>query len=51
VTRGAYYGPNGFLRLWGGPALDQPSEKRMADGVAEELWSVSESLTGTNFPL
>ena len=51
VKQGAYYGPNGFLRLWGGPALDQPSEKRMADGVAEELWSVSESLTGTNFTL
>jgi len=51
VTRGAYYGPGGFLRLWGWPEVDQPSEKRMDDGVAEELWRVSESLTGTDFTL
>lgn len=51
VTLGAYYGPSGFLHLWGRPSLDQPSEKRMEDGVAEELWSISESLTGIDFTL
>lgn len=49
VSQGAYFGPGGKLRLWGPPKLDQPSSKRMEDGVAEELWRVSESLTGIEF--
>jgi NAD(P)-dependent dehydrogenase (short-subunit alcohol dehydrogenase family) len=51
VSQGAYYGPEGFLRMWGGPALDRPDNKRVTDQVAEELWRVSESLCGTEFPL
>jgi len=49
VSQGAYYGPGGKLRLWGAPQLDQPSSKWIEDGVAEELWRISESLTGTEF--
>ena len=51
ISQGAYYGPEGFLRLWGGPAPDRPDSKRVSDEVAEELWRVSESLTGTEFAL
>lgn len=49
VTQGAYYGPEGFLRMRGRPTVDQPSGKRVSDKVAGELWRVSESLTGTDF--
>ena len=49
VTQGAYYGPRGFMRLWGGPALDKPGRKQISDEVAEELWRLSESLTGADF--
>ncbi|TFH21604.1 MAG: SDR family NAD(P)-dependent oxidoreductase [Bacteroidia bacterium] len=49
VTQGAYYGPRGFMRLWGGPALDMPGRKQISDEVAEELWRVSESLIGADF--
>jgi NAD(P)-dependent dehydrogenase (short-subunit alcohol dehydrogenase family) len=51
VVQGALYGPRGFMRLWGWPEVDQPSEKHMDDGVAEKLWRVSESLTGADFTL
>ena len=49
VSQGAYYGPRGFLRMRGGPALDEPDRKLMSDEVADKLWRISESLTGTDF--
>ena len=49
VTQGAYYGPQGFMRLWGGPAPDKPGRKKISAETAEELWKVSESLTGVDF--
>jgi NAD(P)-dependent dehydrogenase (short-subunit alcohol dehydrogenase family) len=49
VTPGAYYGPRGFMRLWGGPALDEPGRKKISEEAAEELWRISESLTGVDF--
>lgn len=49
VSQGAYYGPRGFMRLWGRPALDEPDRKQISDEVAEKLWRVSESLCGTDF--
>jgi NAD(P)-dependent dehydrogenase (short-subunit alcohol dehydrogenase family) len=51
VTQGAYYGPRGFMRMWGAPAVDQASEKLVTSEVADELWQISESLTGTAFKL
>ena len=49
VTPGAFYGPQGFMRLWGSPALDEPGRKQISDEAAEELWRISESLTGVEF--
>lgn len=51
IRQGGYYGPKGILRMWGGPAPDAPDRQRVTDEVAEELWKVSESLTGTDFKL
>ena len=51
VAQGAYYGPGGFMHLWGSPEPDRPDEKRMDAEVAGKLWSLSESLTGTDFSL
>lgn len=51
VTQGAYFGPGGFMHLWGSPRPDHPDEKRMNEQVAEKLWGLSESLTGTEFTL
>jgi len=49
VQQGAYYGPQGFMHLWGRPGLDRPAQKLMSGQVAEDLWKLSESLTGTAF--
>jgi len=49
VQQGAYYGPQGFMRMWGRPGLDRPAQKLISDQVAEDLWRLSESLTGTAF--
>jgi len=49
VQQGAYYGPQGFMHLWGSPGLDRPAQKLMSGQVAEDLWKLSESLTGTAF--
>lgn len=51
ISQGSYYGPKGALRMWGSPAPDVPDSKRVRDEVAEELWRLSESLTGTDFTL
>ena len=49
LSQGDYYGPDGFLRLRGGPSPDRPSERRMDPEVARKLWELSESLTGIQF--
>jgi NAD(P)-dependent dehydrogenase (short-subunit alcohol dehydrogenase family) len=49
VQQGAYYGPQGFMHMRARPGLDRPAQKLMSDQVAEELWKLSESLTGTTF--
>ena len=49
VQQGAYYGPQGFMHMRGRPGLDRPAQKLMSDQVAEDLWKLSESLTGTAF--
>lgn len=49
VDQGDYYGPGGFMRMKGWPALDRPNSKRVTDNVARELWELSESLTGLEF--
>ena len=49
VEQGAFFGPNGLLKLCGGPVADSPSNKLLNDKVAGKLWDVSESLTGLEF--
>ena len=51
VRQGAYYGPDGFLRLAGWPAPDTPNKRRVSDEVAERLWKLSEQLTGCRIPV
>lgn len=49
VRQGAYYGPNGWMKMHGWPAPDIPSQKLVIREVAGRLWELSESLTGIKF--
>ena len=51
VDQGAFYGPDGFMRMKGWPAPDRPNPKRVNDANAGKLWDLSESLTGYKFSL
>ncbi len=46
VEGGAYFGPGGWLRMWGYPAPDRPAGRLVTAGEAKKLWELSESLTG-----
>jgi NAD(P)-dependent dehydrogenase (short-subunit alcohol dehydrogenase family) len=46
VTGGDYYGPGGFMELWGTPRKIRSSDRSHDAAVAARLWSVSEELTG-----
>ncbi len=46
----SYVGPGGFLEGSGPPALVGRSRRARDTDVAERLWTVSETLTGTAFP-
>ena len=50
VEQGAFYGPSGFLKLKGWPTVERPNPRRVRADVAEQLWSLSEDLTGISFP-
>lgn len=43
---GEFYGPGGFMRMWGYPVKEQPSELAEDRTIAERLWQISEQLTG-----
>lgn len=47
---GEYYGPNGFMEMWGSPARARIEERARNRDVANRLWQVSEDLTGVRFP-
>ena len=51
ARQGAFYGPDGFMRLVGWPALDTPNKRRVNDALAETLWDLSVQLTGQHIPL
>jgi NAD(P)-dependent dehydrogenase (short-subunit alcohol dehydrogenase family) len=51
VEQGGYYGPDGFMRMTGWPALDRPSEKRVNDQLGRKLWDLSEELCGLKIPI
>ena len=48
---GEFYGPGGFMRMWGYPVLEQPSELSEDTTIADRLWEISEKLTGVKFGL
>jgi NAD(P)-dependent dehydrogenase (short-subunit alcohol dehydrogenase family) len=49
VKQGSYYGPGGWLRMHGWPALDSPSQKLVNSEASKKLWELSEKLTGSEF--
>ena len=51
VVQSGYYGPDGFMRMKGYPAPDQPRKDLMDPDVAAKLWEVSEEMTGINYNL
>ncbi|MGV0836712.1 SDR family NAD(P)-dependent oxidoreductase [Mycolicibacterium thermoresistibile] len=51
VRGGQYYGPSGFREIFGHPVLVGSSEKSRNEDVQRRLWTVSEELTGVNFPV
>jgi hypothetical protein len=51
VQQGAFYGPDGFMRLAGFPSRDTPNKKRVNDAIAEMLWDLSVQLTGQDIPI
>jgi hypothetical protein len=48
---GSYYGPSGFQELTGGPAPAGVPKRALDDSDSARLWSVSEELSGTRFPM
>lgn len=51
VEQGAFYGPSGFMRMKGWPALEIPNPRKVNPFVSAQLWELSEDLTGIKFPL
>ena len=51
VQGGQYYGPDGFAEQQGHPKLVQSNSKSHDEDAARRLWTVSEELTGVQFPL
>jgi NAD(P)-dependent dehydrogenase (short-subunit alcohol dehydrogenase family) len=48
---GRYYGPSGFQELAGGPAPAQVPKRAASAPDSRRLWSLSEQLSGTKFPM
>lgn len=51
VSGGQYYGPNRRLEMHGHPIVVRPSARTQDRAVQEQLWSMSEELTGVRFPV
>ncbi len=49
VAGGAYYGPGGFMEIWGHPKRVSSSSRSHDRVVAARLWQVSEDLTGVHY--
>ncbi len=49
VQTGNYFGPNGFLELFGSPKKVNSSAKSYDIEPAKQLWSVSETLSGITY--
>ena len=46
---GEFYGPGGFMNIWGYPVIEEPSERSRDITIANRLWEISEGLTGVTF--
>jgi NAD(P)-dependent dehydrogenase (short-subunit alcohol dehydrogenase family) len=51
VEGGQYYGPDGFAEQRGHPKLVKSSAQSHDEDLQRRLWTVSEELTGVNFPV
>ena len=47
---GEYIGPDGFQELKGSPVVVQPRPQALDEAVGQQLWIVSEQLTGVTYP-
>jgi NAD(P)-dependent dehydrogenase (short-subunit alcohol dehydrogenase family) len=47
---GEFFGPGGFLGLFGGPGVVRASAASRDSGLRRELWEASERLTGVTYP-
>lgn len=47
---GEYIGPDGFQELKGSPAVVQPRPQALDEAVGQQLWTISEQLTGVTYP-
>lgn len=47
---GDYIGPDGFKELKGSPAVVQPRPQALDEAVGQQLWDLSEQLTGVTYP-
>lgn len=46
---GTYYGPDGFRELWGLPAEARMRKLAQNEEIADQLWQVSEEMTGVYY--
>lgn len=51
VHSGEYFGPDGFRELWGQPTRAQVAGRAKKTDVADRLWTLSETLTGIEYPV
>ncbi|WEL23283.1 oxidoreductase [Candidatus Nanohalovita haloferacivicina] len=51
IEGGEYVGPGGFRSIRGYPEVQNPSEKALDEELAEDLWNLSEELTGVEYDL
>ncbi|MBN1131516.1 MAG: SDR family NAD(P)-dependent oxidoreductase [Bacteroidales bacterium] len=49
VVQAGFYGPSGFMKIWGYPAPDTPKQDLIDPGIAAKLWELSEALTGVSY--
>lgn len=46
---GEYFGPGGFMEMWGYPKQVKSNQLSHDEKIAQKLWTVSEELTGVKF--
>lgn len=49
VRGGEYFGPDGFGEFWGGPTRVKPAGRARKRETADQLWEVSQTLTGVRY--